>query len=157
MSSTSGNAGNVYRTDGVDIWGASDVSGEYMVGATAAGDWLEYTVNVAAPGTYTLNLRIAVAANNKKLRVLMNGSDVTGAITLPNTGGWNHLADDQQDGQSQRRTAGAAPAGRYRQLQCELAQPDAVNAADTWSTEGADHPPLLFSDRDETDFRTTGS
>ncbi|MCC6301294.1 MAG: carbohydrate-binding protein [Gammaproteobacteria bacterium] len=85
---TAGNGGNIYRSDDVDIWGAADVSGDYMVGATAAGEWLEYTVNVAQAGTYTLNLRVATAASNKRLRVLMNGTDVTGAITVPNTGGW---------------------------------------------------------------------
>ncbi|MBK9132737.1 MAG: carbohydrate-binding protein [Gammaproteobacteria bacterium] len=87
---TSGNAGNIYRDDDVDIWSASDVNGAYMVGATTSGEWLEYTVNVAQAGAYTLNFRVATAANNKRLRVLMNGADVSGAVAVPNTGGWTN-------------------------------------------------------------------
>ncbi|MCC6208463.1 MAG: FG-GAP repeat protein [Gammaproteobacteria bacterium] len=88
FDATAGNAGNLYRSDGVDIWNASDVSGAYMVGQTTAGEWMEYTVSVAATGTYAFNLRIATAANNKSARVLMNGADITGSIAIPNTGGW---------------------------------------------------------------------
>ncbi|MBK9132723.1 MAG: FG-GAP repeat protein [Gammaproteobacteria bacterium] len=88
FDTTAGNAGNLYRSDGVDIWVASDVDGAYMVGQTSAGEWLDYTVNVAAAGSYTLNLRVATAVNNKRLRILMNGADITGSIAVPNTGGW---------------------------------------------------------------------
>ncbi|MCC6301283.1 MAG: sulfatase-like hydrolase/transferase [Gammaproteobacteria bacterium] len=85
---TTGNAGNIYRGDDVDIWNAGDTSGAYMVGSTAAGEWMRYSVNVAAAGTYTLNLRVATAASGKKLHFLVNGADITGPITVPNTGGW---------------------------------------------------------------------
>jgi hypothetical protein len=88
FDNTAGNAGNVYRSDNVDLWSASDVSGAYMVGQTSAGEWLEYTVNVASAGSYTLRLRVATAANNKQARILMNGADITGPIAIPNTGGW---------------------------------------------------------------------
>ena len=88
FDSTAGNAGNLYRSDNVDIWNASDVNGVYMVGQTSAGEWLEYTVNVAAAGTYTVTLRVATAANGKQARLLMNGADITGPIAIPNTGGW---------------------------------------------------------------------
>ncbi|MCC6207117.1 MAG: carbohydrate-binding protein, partial [Gammaproteobacteria bacterium] len=88
---TSGNAGNQYRNDDVDIWPTTDTTGaSYMVGATPSGEWLEYTVNVAQAGAYTLNIRATTAANNKRLRVLMNGVDATGAIAVPNTGGWQN-------------------------------------------------------------------
>ena len=88
---TSGNAGNLYRNDDVDIWTTTDTTGpSHMVGSTPNGEWLEYTVNVAQAGTYTLNIRATTAANNKQLRVLMNGVDVTGAIAVPNTGGWQN-------------------------------------------------------------------
>jgi hypothetical protein len=44
---TAGNAGKTYRSDGVDL---SRDAGAVSVGWTAAGEWLEYTVNVI-PGT----------------------------------------------------------------------------------------------------------
>ncbi|MBK9132726.1 MAG: sulfatase-like hydrolase/transferase [Gammaproteobacteria bacterium] len=88
FDTTAGNAGNLYRSDDIDIWNSGDTGGTYMVGQTSTGEWMRYTVNVAAAGSYTLNLRVATAANGKRLRFLMNGADITGPITVPNTGGW---------------------------------------------------------------------
>src|SRR5690606_24085165 len=65
---THGNSGGYIRSDNVDIWVSSDLGGGYMVGATNAGEWLEYTVNVAAAGTYTINLRVATAETGKQVR-----------------------------------------------------------------------------------------
>lgn len=85
---THGNSGGYIRSDNVDIWVSSDLGGGYMVGATNAGEWLEYTVNVASVGIYTINLRVATAETGKQARILMDGTDVTGAMAIPNTGGW---------------------------------------------------------------------
>ena len=81
-----GNNGAVYRTDDVDIW-RSDTEG-YYTGANATGDWLEYTVDVATTGQYQLDLRVATPYSGRQLRVNLDGTDVTGLINLPNTGGW---------------------------------------------------------------------
>ncbi len=53
------------------------------------GEWLEYTVNVATSGTYSLDLNVATANSGRKMRVLVDGKDVAGSISVPNTGGWN--------------------------------------------------------------------
>ena len=82
---TTGNKGGEYRKDDVDIW---RTNGGYYTGANATGEWLEYTVNVAYASTYTLNLRVATPNTGGKLRVELDGSDVTGAVSVPNTGGW---------------------------------------------------------------------
>jgi endonuclease/exonuclease/phosphatase family metal-dependent hydrolase len=80
-----GNNGGAYRSTDVDIE-ASDEGG-HNVGWTNAGEWLNYTVNVAAAGTYTIDLRVA-APSGGSMRVEFNGADKTGAISLPSTGGW---------------------------------------------------------------------
>ncbi|MBK9132748.1 MAG: carbohydrate-binding protein [Gammaproteobacteria bacterium] len=85
---TNGNSGGYLRSDNVDIWVSTDIGGGYMVGTTQAGEWLEYTVNVTTTGTYTINLRVATADSGKLARILVDGSDLTGAIAIPNTGGW---------------------------------------------------------------------
>src|SRR5262252_5041292 len=54
---TGGNAGGAYRATGVDIEPASD--GGYDVGWIAAGEWLNYTVNVGSAGAYVVQLRVA--------------------------------------------------------------------------------------------------
>ena len=87
--SDAANTGGQYRpSDGVDIEATSDTGGGYNVGWTAANEWLEYTVNVATAGNYTLTERVASAASTGSFRVEFNGVDKTGTITTPNTGGW---------------------------------------------------------------------
>ena len=80
---SSGNSGSAYRQTDVDLQGAS--IGGYNVGWTAAGEWLKYSVNVAAAGSYDVTLRVAAtAANSMQVTV----GNVTGAFAVPNTGGW---------------------------------------------------------------------
>ncbi|QLG47769.2 carbohydrate-binding protein [Natrinema halophilum] len=81
---TSGNAGGAYRSDGVDIEGGGD---NYNIGWTEAGEWYEYTVDVTE-GTYDLTANVASNAGGGAFRVEVDGTDVTGTITAPNTGGW---------------------------------------------------------------------
>ncbi len=83
--SSSGNAGGQYRSTDVDIESCGE--GGYNVGWTAAGEWLSYTVNVAAAGTYTFELRVA-SSSGGSLYVHFNGVNETGTITVPATGGW---------------------------------------------------------------------
>src|SRR6202522_3202021 len=47
---------NSYRSDGVDLEATSDSGGGYDLGWTATGQWFNYTVNVATPGTHALSL-----------------------------------------------------------------------------------------------------
>ena len=53
------NSGGAYRSNAVDIKAATDTGGGYLVGWTAAGEWLNYTVSVATAGTYALDVRVA--------------------------------------------------------------------------------------------------
>lgn len=80
--------GNVYRTSAVEVAATSDTGGGYNVGYTRAGEWLEYTVDVAAAQTYLLEIRVASQGAGGTLHVEFNGVDRTGAIVVPDTGGW---------------------------------------------------------------------
>jgi hypothetical protein len=86
---TTGNSSGAYRSDDVDIRVTSDSSGSYNVKSVRAGEWLAYSVNVATAGTYALDLRVASAGSGGTVRLTVDGQDVTGAIVLPDTGGWN--------------------------------------------------------------------
>ena len=81
-----GNSGGALRSTDVDIERAS--SGGYDVGWVSAGEWLNYGVNVAAAGTYAVSFRVASPGTGGTFHLAMNGADVTGRITVPNTGGW---------------------------------------------------------------------
>jgi fibronectin type 3 domain-containing protein len=88
VDTTSGNRGATYRQTDVDIEDTADVGGGWDIGWTRPGEWLQYTVNVTATGTYTVELRVASPSTGGAVRVEVDDVDVTGSWTVPNTGGW---------------------------------------------------------------------
>jgi hypothetical protein len=82
------NAGGAYRQLGVDLEAASE--GGYDVGWIAPGEWLAYSVNVAASGQYLLEARVAAAGQGGSFHVEFGNTDVTGALSIPNTGAWQN-------------------------------------------------------------------
>lgn len=59
--------------------------GTQNVSYTDGGDWMDYTVTVAAAGTYTVDFRVASPYANTQLQ-LMKGTTVLATATVPNTG-----------------------------------------------------------------------
>jgi N-acetylneuraminic acid mutarotase len=84
---TSANQGGQFRTgEGVDIvTGGSN----YAVGYTRPGEWIEYTINVAASGTYQFDASVASGNKGGTFHISIDGSDKTGTLNLNNTGGWS--------------------------------------------------------------------
>jgi Tfp pilus assembly protein PilX len=85
---TPGNAGGAYRATDVDIAAAADTGGGYTLGWVSAGEWLNYTVQVGAAGTYDIEVRVASAGPGGTFRIEVDGVDRTGPLTVPDTGGW---------------------------------------------------------------------
>ena len=85
---TPGNAGGTFRNTDVDIAASADSGGGHIVGWTGAGEWLNYTVEVAAAGSYNLEVRVASARQGGTFHIEVNGVDKTGPLTVPATGGW---------------------------------------------------------------------
>ena len=81
-----GNAGGAYRSTDVDIQGSSE--GGYNVGWVSAGEWLNYTVDVASAGSYTVQLRVASPVGGWMHVGFNTSSNVWIAVAVPNTGGW---------------------------------------------------------------------
>ena len=96
------NSGGAYRPGGVDI--EASTSGGHNVGWVAPGEWLAYTVNIAAAGTYTAQFRVASSGPGGTFHFEVGGVNVTGPLTVPDTGGW-------QTWQIVRKEV-AVPAGR---------------------------------------------
>src|SRR5437660_7006223 len=86
-----GNAGGQYRpNEDVDIIVSSDsAGGGYVVNNFETGEWLNYTVNVQTATNYDIELRVASAFTNSAFHVEIDGVDVTGRISVPNTGSWS--------------------------------------------------------------------
>lgn len=93
VTSVNGNA-NGYRADGVDLEATSDTGGGHNLGWTSGGQWFRYTVDVATAGTYTVGLRVAAPAAVTGALHLSNasGANLTGAVDVPATGGWQTWA-----------------------------------------------------------------
>ena len=72
----------------VDIETTTDTGGGYAIGKTRPGEWLKYSVNVAATGTYQFQARIANVGTGGTFNVEVDGADRTGPIAVPDTGGW---------------------------------------------------------------------
>lgn len=73
-----------YRSSDVDLY--SSVGTVYRV---SSGEWMEYTINVGSSGTYNLTVQAASDSGGSTFHVEMDGVDVTGTMTFPNTGSWS--------------------------------------------------------------------
>jgi beta-glucanase (GH16 family) len=87
-SDATNNGGQYRPNDGVDIEATTDTGGGYDVGWTAAGEWTKYTVNVASSGSYAFDFRVASAQTGGAFHLEVDNVNVTGSLTVPNTGGW---------------------------------------------------------------------
>jgi beta-glucosidase-like glycosyl hydrolase len=94
VTSTNGSA-NSYRSDGIDLETTADTQntsggGAYDMGWTTAGQWFNYTVNVATAGTYTVAFRVSSPYGIADAVHIDNasGTNLTGSVTIPNTGGY---------------------------------------------------------------------
>jgi endonuclease/exonuclease/phosphatase family metal-dependent hydrolase len=85
---TAGNTGGAYRSTGVDIEACAE--GGYDVGWTAAGEWLNYTVNVSSAGSYVVALRVATPGTATMHVGFNGGSSVWSGVAIPNSGGWQN-------------------------------------------------------------------
>jgi endonuclease/exonuclease/phosphatase family metal-dependent hydrolase len=83
-----GNSGGQYRGGDVDIEASSE--GGYDVGWTSAGEWLNYTTNVAAAGSYVVQLRVASPGGAAMHVGFNNASNVWKTVSIPATGGWQN-------------------------------------------------------------------
>lgn len=52
------------------------------------GDWMEYAINPATAGTYTVNLRIAAPAAGGQFQIRKSDGTVLATVTVPSTGDW---------------------------------------------------------------------
>lgn len=101
---TDRNHGAAYREPtGVDIEKRADASNGHGVGWTRQGEWLVYSVEVAKPGTYRLDIPVASKGPGGVFHVEFDGVDVTGPLRVPDTGGWDRLQIIGKSGISLRK------------------------------------------------------
>jgi len=82
---TTANSGNFRMDEYVDAY--TDINEGATVGTIASGEWLEYTVDVAQTGLYSLAFRYASGnpAGGGPFHLEVDGKQVSGDITVPST------------------------------------------------------------------------
>jgi beta-glucanase (GH16 family) len=86
------NHGGAYRTaSAVDIQPCSD--GGFNLGWMIDNEWTRYTVVVATTGEYDVRCRVASPHDTARIRLEIDGDNITGSLAIPNTGDWQNFAD----------------------------------------------------------------
>ncbi|MCI1186751.1 beta-1,3-glucanase family protein [Hymenobacter sp. DH14] len=68
----------------------TDTGGGLNVDYFETNDWLDYSVNVATAGSYTVGFRVASANGGATLQLRNSGGGVLGSVNVGNTGGWQN-------------------------------------------------------------------
>ncbi|MDB6018850.1 MAG: hypothetical protein JWR19_3339 [Pedosphaera sp.] len=85
---TPGNSGGQYRLDtDVDIESCNDSGGGFDLTNVRSNEWVRYTINPVASGSYTFQARVASAGVGGTFRIEQDGEDLSGPISIPDTGG----------------------------------------------------------------------
>ena len=85
---TGWNTGDEYRNDGVDIGTCSDaVSNGFNVNSIETGEWMQYSIYVAANTIFDVSIRYAAKENSGQLKLLLNEEFVSENCFLPKTAG----------------------------------------------------------------------
>jgi endoglucanase Acf2/PKD repeat protein len=83
------NLGVLFRADeGVDLEASNDIGGGYNIGWIEDGEWVEFTIDVAADGMYKVVPYTASVPGGGSLNISFDGVDLTGNVSVPVTGGW---------------------------------------------------------------------
>jgi len=87
---TAWNRGWAYRNDGIDIEVSEDNvnSNGYNIGFVAAGEWMQYDVEVAASAVYEVKVRVASETSGGSFHFGVDDADVSDVTAVPSTGGW---------------------------------------------------------------------
>ncbi|HKV11668.1 MAG TPA: carbohydrate-binding protein [Thermoanaerobaculia bacterium] len=93
-------SGQVYRSTGMDLY-------EDNVLWLEPGEWLEYTIDVVTPGTYSVIAQVSAAGvAGGPFHIELDGVNVTGPLTIPAMPTWGDWSSITKEGVS-------FPAGRH--------------------------------------------
>lgn len=74
---------NYRRSEGVDVEAYA-----YNVGWIESGEWMKYDINNLEDRKFDMEFKVASAVDGGQFRLEIDGKDVTGPITVGNTGDW---------------------------------------------------------------------
>ena len=83
------NQGKAYREDEVDVVDISDskcgdaACAGYAIGYTNDGEWVEYTIDVAADAKYDITANIATAFETSAMQLFIDDKEITESVVAP--------------------------------------------------------------------------
>lgn len=83
---TSGNRGNFFRNDGVDIRPDSAENNFPYVTQFEKGEWMQYSLQVVKKGVYDIQIKCAAKNNPGKFSLLVNGFPLAAALVNADNG-----------------------------------------------------------------------
>lgn len=93
------NGWTVFRTDeGVDINEITVGGADYFIGNIAAGEWINYSINIQNAGTYNLVVSHASGATGGTFHLEIDGVQVGNSVTTSGTGGWKTFQEKTVNG-----------------------------------------------------------
>ena len=119
-ATTGSNTPGKYRpNESIAIEASTDTGAGFDVTNTVAGEWLDYTINLAAGGTYRHRCSASPAAPRASAGIVPSpismGQNVTGTIAIPEDRRHPEMADPHpQQHQPLRRPARASPDDGFR-------------------------------------------
>jgi endoglucanase len=80
-----------YTKNNIDktVDGVQEKVGELYLGWTAPGEWVNYSVDVKASGTYIIKAHMSSRTDAAQVSIAIDGVDKTGPILLPTTTHWH--------------------------------------------------------------------
>ncbi len=78
------------QMSGVQTENTNDVGGGLNVGWQDNNDWMDYSVNIATAGTYTVNFRVASYFTGAQFQLKKSDGTVLTTVTVPNTGSFQN-------------------------------------------------------------------
>ncbi|MFT3746180.1 MAG: carbohydrate-binding protein [Pyrinomonadaceae bacterium] len=82
---------SIYRNlpvETVSIQSRTTASGGYAVFEAAAGEWLNYTVDIPVGGYFSIGFKYASEFYGGTFHLELDGQDITGPVTVESTGSW---------------------------------------------------------------------
>ena len=80
----------------MDVEAINDGGAGYGLGFAKAGEWLKYTVDVAADGTYDLDVRLASLSGGGAFHLEVDGVRLAANVAVPKTGAWTTYTSVRQ-------------------------------------------------------------
>jgi hypothetical protein len=78
--------------EAVDVKLIAGTTNQYRLSDAAVGEWVEYSINAQQASNYELELRLSNADPNAKVHVEIDGVNVTGSLSVPDTNSFSTFA-----------------------------------------------------------------